>query len=202
MEKYLQRLTLILICITSLNNIGYSQSIYKIQETKEFDIKLMGTSSLHDWEMDALSTTGEAQFVFKSGSESDLVSIKSLSFVLQVEDLKSDNKGLNKNAYEALKSDKYKEISYNLTSATISSEKGGYLIKANGNLTIAGVTKEISMDVHGVINNDGTVTSKGSYQLNMTDYNVTPPSFMWGAMKTGDAITLNFIVVYKKEKGA
>lgn len=191
-----------LICFTGLNHIGYSQAIYTIKETKDFDIKLSGTSTLHDWEMDALNATGEAQFVFKAGSESDLVSIKSLSFALKAEDLKSDNKGLNKNAYEALKSDKHKEIRYNLTSSAISSEKGGYLIKSNGNLTIAGVTKEIIMDVHCVSNDDGTITSKGSYKLNMTDYNVKPPSFMWGAMKTGDAITLNFIVVYKKEKGA
>jgi hypothetical protein len=201
MKKYLQVLALVLICITDINNIGNSQSTYTIKDTKDFDIKLSGTSSLHDWEMKALSTTGEAHFVFKSGSETDLVSIKSLSFALKVQDLKSDNKGLDKNAYEALKSDEYKDIHYQLTSSALSSEKEGYLIKSKGNLTVAGVTKEITMDVHGVVNDDGTVTSKGTYKLNMTDYNVKPPSFMWGAMKTGDAITLDFIVVYKKEKG-
>lgn len=202
MEKHLRSLALILVCIIGFVNTGYSQSTYKVKETKGSDVKLSGTSSLHDWEMEALSSTGEAQFIFKSRGESDLVSITSLSFAVQVKDLKSDNNGLNKNAYKALKSDKYNEICYQLTSSTISPEKGGYLIKSNGNLIIAGVTKEIRMDVHGVINDDGTVTSKGSYTLNMTDYNVKPPSFMLGAMKTGNAITLDFIVVYKKEKGA
>jgi hypothetical protein len=32
----------------------------------------------------------------------------------------------------------------------------------------------------------------------MTDYSVKPPKFMLGAMKTGDAITLNFTLVYQK----
>jgi polyisoprenoid-binding protein YceI len=198
MKKKLRNLALILLCAVVITSIGYSQSTYNVKETKDSDIKLLGTSSLHDWEMDARSSTGEAQFIFNENNKSDLISIKSLSFALKVVDLKSDSKGLDKNAYEALKSDTYKDIRYQLTSSTISPEKGGYLIKSNGNLTIAGVTKEITMDVHGEVNEDGTITSKGSYKLNMTDYNVKPPSFMWGAMKTGDAITLNFKVVYKK----
>ncbi len=196
MKKQLTRLVGILICIM-VTNIGYGQSIYKIIETKGFDIKLSGTSTLHDWEMDALSTTGEAKFMLKSGSD-DLVSIKSLSFSLHVKDLKSDSEGLNKNAYKALKSDKYKNIHYQLTSSIISSQNDGYLIKSNGKLTIAGITKDIEMLAYCEINDDGSITFIGSHKLNMTDYNVEPPSFMFGAMKTGDAITLNFKVVYKK----
>jgi len=32
----------------------------------------------------------------------------------------------------------------------------------------------------------------------MTDYQVKPPTFMGGAMKTGDALTLDFTMVYNK----
>jgi polyisoprenoid-binding protein YceI len=202
MGKHLKGLALTLLCVTGLYNIGYSQSRYKIKETKDVAIKLFGTSSLHDWEMEAITTTGEAQFEFKLGSESDPISIKSLSFALQVADLKSDNKGLDKKAYEALKSDEFKDIQYELISSTISPEKGGYLIQSTGHLTIAGVTRAIVMDVYCMINAEGTITSKGSYKLKMTDYNIKPPSFMLGAMKTGDAITLDFAVVYQKKKGA
>jgi len=35
----------------------------------------------------------------------------------------------------------------------------------------------------------------------MTDYNVKPPSFMFGAMKTGNTVTLDFTVVYKNQNG-
>jgi polyisoprenoid-binding protein YceI len=77
-------------------------------------------------------------------------------------------------------------------------KKEGYLFQSYGKLTIAGVTRDIKMDVHSIINPDGTVTCKGSYKLNMTDYNVEPPSFMFGAMTTGDALTLNFEVIYTK----
>jgi polyisoprenoid-binding protein YceI len=101
-----------------------------------------------------------------------------------------------------LKSDKYKNISYKLTSATLLDENGGYLLKSIGTLTIAGVTKDITMDVHCLINGNGTITCNGTYKLNMSDYNVDPPSFMWGAMKTGNEIALDYSVVYLKQKGA
>ncbi len=198
MKKYLKGFALMLISIIGFNVIGHSQSAYKIEDTKDVNIKLLGTSTLHKWEMEATSVSGAAQFIFKSGSKSDLASLKSLSFALKVKDLESDNKELDKTAYEALKSDEFKDIHYKLISATVTPErKNEYLLKTIGKLTIAGVTKEIEMDVHSVINKNGTITCTGSIKLNMTDYNVDPPSFLFGAMKTGDAITLEFNVIYK-----
>lgn len=194
MKKHIKGM--VLIAMIGIANIGYSQAIYKIQDGKDVAVKLKGTSSLHDWEMDAKTATGEAQFVFASGSETELESVKSLTFAIQVHNLKSDSNGLDKNAYKALKSDDFKDIQYKLSSTTVTPEKGGYLLKAKGKLTIAGVNKDIEMIVHSVVNKDGSITFKGTYALKMTDYKVEPPSFMFGAMSTGDAITLEFDVTY------
>jgi polyisoprenoid-binding protein YceI len=198
MQNYLKIFVFMFISIVGFNNIGYSQNTYKIEDTKDVNIRLLGTSTLHNWEMEATAVSGEAQFIFKAGSKSDLISLKSLSFALKVKDLESDSKELDKNAYKALKSDEFKDIHYSLISTTVTFEKANeYLLKTKGKLTIAGVTKEIEMNVHCFINNDGSITCKGSNKLNMTDYNVNPPTFLFGAMKTGDAITLEFNVVYK-----
>jgi hypothetical protein len=35
-------------------------------------------------------------------------------------------------------------------------------------------------------------------RIKMSEYNVEPPSFMFGAMKTGDEITVKFNVTLKK----
>ncbi|WP_339880990.1 YceI family protein [uncultured Algoriphagus sp.] len=200
--KYITGFILMLISIIGLNHRANSQSTYKIEDSKDVNIKLMGTSTLHDWEMQATSALGTGEFIFKAGSKSDLSSVKSLSFSLQVEDLKSDNKGLDKNAYKALKSDKYKDINYELVSAIVKAEKSNqYLLKTNGKLTIAGVSREIKMDVLCIVNVNGSINCTGSSKLNMTDFNVEPPSFLLGAMKTGDAITLEFNVTYSKSMG-
>jgi hypothetical protein len=190
--------------LTSISIIGFisllpAQSTYKISESKDIDMKLSGTSTLHNWTMDAKTFSGDAIFFFTPGNANELSFLKALTFSLVVQDLKSGEIGLDKNAYKALKNGQYKDIDYALTSATVSPEQDGkYLLKTHGNLTIAGVTKNVDMDVYCVVNKDETITCTGSDKLEMTDYQVKPPTFMLGAMKTGDAITLNFTLVYKK----
>jgi polyisoprenoid-binding protein YceI len=195
-----QILVLTTICILGFSSLLQAQATYKINESKDMDMKLSGTSTLHKWSMDAKTFSGDADFHFKAGDPGQLISVKSLTFSLAVADLKGTESGLNKNAYKALKTKEYKDIDYKLLSAIISPVNDKkFLVKAKGNLTIAGVTKEVDMDVYCVVNEDKTITCTGSEKLNMTDYAVKPPTFMLGAMKTGDAITLDFTLVYKKQ---
>ncbi len=182
-----------------LSQMANAQS-YSISDSKANSMKLSGTSSMHDWDMNAHEFTGEAQFYFAEGDTQQLTAVTSLSFCLPAINLSSDKKGLDKNAYEALKNDKYKEILYNLKSATVSPEKDGkFLVSALGNLTIAGVTREVKMDVNCMVNGDATIRCTGSDKVKMSDYNIKPPSFMFGAMKTGNVVTLDFTVVYNNQ---
>jgi len=52
------------------------------------------------------------------------------------------------------------------------------------------------MDVYCVVNKDATINCSGTEALKMSDYKVEPPSFLFGAMKTDDAIKVDFNVVY------
>ena len=162
-------------------------------------MKLSGNSTLHKWEMNAKTFTGEAKFCFDSIRSNQLTSLHALTFSLEVENLKSNEKALDKNAYKAMKTNEYKDIVYQLVWSKVLHELGNkYLIETHGNLTIAGVTRAVKMDVYCLVNKDSTITCTGSEKLKMSDYKINPPSFMMGAMKTRDAITLDFILVYKK----
>jgi hypothetical protein len=58
---------------------------------------------------------------------------------------------------------------------------------------VAGTTREtdVSADVkYNAAEKSYTVT--GTKKLKMTDYDVKPPSFMMGAVKTGDEISISF----------
>jgi polyisoprenoid-binding protein YceI len=190
---------MIALSIIGFTSVLRAQSTYKIAESKDINMKLSGTSTLHNWTMNAQTFNGEAQFILK---EHQISSLKTLTFSLAVADLKSGESGLDKNAYKALKSNDYKSITYKQISVTISPDKGNkFLVRTHGNLTIAGVTKEVTIDVYAVVNADETITCTGSEKLNMTDYGVKPPKFMLGAMKTGDAITLDFTLIYRKQTG-
>jgi len=197
-KKMKKVLLLTAMSIIGSAGITHAQSAYKINQSKDMDMKLSGTSTLHNWTMDAKTFSGDADFKISTAGE--LTSIKFLTFSLVVANLKASENGLTKNAYKALKESDYKDIDYRLLSATITPEKGNkYMVKARGNLTIAGVTHEVTMNVECIVNPDATITCTGSEKLNMTDYAVKPPTFMLGAMKTGDAITLDFTLTYKKQ---
>lgn len=202
MKTIIKQTLLLAICLSGFSSLSQAQAIYKITDAKDVNMKLSGTSTLHNWTMNAKNFGGEAQFIFKPGIDHQLSAVKSLIFSLAVADLKSGESGLDNNAYKALKTDANKSITYKLLSAVVSPDKGNkFVVKTRGNLTVSGVTKEVSFEVFGMVNADETITCNGSYKLKMTDYGVKPPKFLLGAMKTGDEVTLDFTVVYKKHAG-
>src|SRR6202008_5069740 len=141
MKKYIKQiLTLMTICIIGSTASLYVQSIYKIENAKENDLKLSGISALHNWSLEPKTFTSEAHFGFKPGNEHQLASITSLDFSVAVANLKSGKKGLDKDAHNALKGDPYRNIFYTQTSATVTSEGGDKSLgKTEGNRSIAGV---------------------------------------------------------------
>lgn len=196
MKQYCKAI-LCVICVLTFYTCARSQSTYRTVDSNDVDMKLSGTSTLHAWTMVTKLFDGEAKFGLLPGSK--LNALHALTFSLLVKNLKSDEKTLDKNAYKALKADQYNTVLYSLTSATVMPKKDGkHLIKTKGNLTVAGVTKNVAMDVSCLVNHDATITCTGSEKLKMTDYNIKPPSFMLGAMKTGNDITLDFTLVFKE----
>src|ERR1700712_712950 len=83
-----QYLFLLALSIFGVTQLLQAQPVYKIQQTKDIDMKLSGTSTLHDWVMTAQNTTGAAQFGFKGAGDRELNVLKSLTFSLIVTDLK------------------------------------------------------------------------------------------------------------------
>ena len=188
---------LILLALCLVGTAAHSQTQFKIGVNKDNNIKLSGTSSLHDWEMNSKTFSGNAQFLLKAGNNS--ITLKNLEFVLPVKQLKSEKKALTKNALKALKSEKYKNISYKLKSAKSLEDKGSkYRISTVGNLTISGETREVVIQMDCIINNQGRITCSGQYNIKMSDFKVDPPKFMGGMMTTGDDIVLDFTMVFER----
>jgi polyisoprenoid-binding protein YceI len=160
-------------------------------------LNLFGTSTLHDWTMTARQLQGSAQFNLSDKGE--LVSVSALNFVLPVHNLKGDKESMNDNAYDALKADDFKNITFVMQSSKIEAKGGNkYAIHANGNLTIAGATRAITMEVSAQVNGDGTVACTGTQALRMSDYNIERPSFMFGAMKAGNDLKLSYSLLFTK----
>ncbi|MCB0855839.1 MAG: YceI family protein, partial [Bacteroidetes bacterium] len=61
-----------------------------------------------------------------------------------------------------------------------------------GQLTIAGVTKTITLNADCKVSDNGQITCTGSKKIKMSDYGIDPPTAMFGTIKTGDDLTIVF----------
>ena len=94
--------------------------------------------------------------------------------------------------HDALNVEKYPQIDFKLVSVdNLSSENGKFSGTLLGDVTLAGVTRRISLAFSGQ-HSGNKITIKGSKELNMNDFKIKPPTAMMGALKTGEAVTITF----------
>jgi polyisoprenoid-binding protein YceI len=173
-----------------------AQMAYKASG-KSATMTLYGTSTLHDWTMTVTVFTADAQFTLAANNQ--LSALNALTVTLPVHNLKSEHDGMNDNAYEALKADQNKNITFQLKSATVTPAGGNkYQIAALGSLTIAGVSKAVTLNATAIVNEDGSISCSGSVPIKLSDHGIERPSFMLGTMKVGDALTLNYSLIFVK----
>jgi len=186
--------------ITAVSVTGLrAQDLYKLSGSKENSIKVLGTSNVHDWTMEAQNPTAEALFSTLASDEDIPKSLNSLSFSVGAKSLKSDRTSMDNRTYKTIKADTYPKITFKLVSSVITPvRKNVFLIKATGTLTIAGTSKTILMQVNGSMNGDNSITCSGQQKIKLTDFNIQPPSFMMGAMKVGDDLTIQYGLTFKK----
>lgn len=179
---------LIVILVIVFNNNAIGQDAYKATKA---NVKITGTSTLHNWEMKGEGITGAAAFDLNQGT---VTNVSQVLITIPVINLKSGKGAMDKNAYSALKSDKFKQITYSVPSAKIVGSK----IQCTGTLTIAGTPKPFDVEATYIINADQTISCKVVRSFKMTEFKVEPPSFMFGSVTTGDEITITFDILFKK----
>jgi polyisoprenoid-binding protein YceI len=106
---------------------------------------------------------------------------------------------MDERTYSTLKVEKYPTMTYVVT-RIVSSQVGAgeSTVTVSGNLTIAGVTKPSDLVLKIKNLPGGDIQVKGSRKVLMSNHGIKPPSFMFGAMKVADEVTITFDVVLKK----
>lgn len=163
--------------------VANAQKSYTLDVKTNFSV--LGTSTLHDWEMKSPSRTGTASFTI---TDSKITDINSIDITLPAESIKSEKKSMDKVAYETLKTDKFKNIKYVLKSAEKVNETTWNL---TGTYTIAGVSKILKTQVKTTVTN-GAVNLQGSNKIKFTEFGMKSPTAMFGAIKTGEDLTIKF----------
>ncbi|MDX2245679.1 MAG: YceI family protein [Bacteroidia bacterium] len=184
--KRLSSITLLL--ISFLMSATFAQTTFKANENTE--VKVTGTSTLHDWHANVKETKAEGVMIVTGNG---LTALTSLKVSMKVESMDTGEKMMDKNLYKALKSEANPYITYKLKEVkSITPSSGGYSLNTLGTLTIAGITKTVNLTVKAKVNTDGSVTFTGSHKLDMVEYQVEPPVAVFGTIKTGKDVTIEF----------
>jgi len=190
----MKTLTLALTILLSVLN-AFSQTSYTAKST-ESSVVIEGTSTLHDWEMVGSDFSSSYTAFYENNT---LVKIESIVFEIPAKSLKSkEGKVMDNKAYESLKADAYPKIKFT-GQKVINFETKGTIFNGivEGTLYLAGVTKTIRVAFMGNELSDYTIIT-GSKTIDMTDFNMEPPTAAMGTIKSGSDITLRFKLKFKK----
>jgi len=138
------------------------------------NIEIHGTSTLHDWKM--VSNKTDVAF------ENDGSKITKLNVSVQIKTLKSGDEGLDEKAYDTLKIDRNNVITFKLLEADLAAG------------TIKGVFKVLDKERTETLKPEVLTLDRvsGNFKVKMTEFGLEIPSVMFGAIKSGDEVTVKY----------
>ena len=160
------------------------------------EIEVSGYTNNYNWKMKTDSVECKALITLQNRQ---LKAINNLNFTVPVQKLSSPNTYMDRIAHRTLKSYPFDKIYFKYVKSEIQpwDDKDQYLVKATGNLTIAGVTQAIKMDLIATVIKDGTINFAGTHKLKLSTYQVVPKKTLMGTLNTSDDVTVNFVIGVK-----
>lgn len=173
-------------------------------------VRIEGTSSLHDWQVEGHLIGGSAEFEPgfppAPGPELDPARLGArATLFIPVRSLKSvDPNGkhysntMDEVMYDKVRADTCPRLTFTLATLDLihpPPKRGSPLVcQATGNLVVAGATNTVSFPVTVTPSANGRIQFAGSAQVKMSDFGIRPPSpnFAGVSITTGDPVTLKF----------
>jgi polyisoprenoid-binding protein YceI len=122
--------------------------------------------------------------------------VKSVHVTVPAEQLDCGNGTMNEHMRKAIKLSENKSIEFRLTDYDVARNPDGVSGTINGTLLLGGVTKPITIKAEGNPVG-GMLHITGSYDLDMTEYGLKPPTLMFGRIKVGQTVKVNYDLLLK-----
>ncbi len=182
--------------------LGVAQTVkYNVGDSTKMTVT--GTSTLHDWTSEVKTVNGFVEVgnnMINKGKVKKGEIIKTVHVVVPVKSIISPRGAtMDKKTYDALKSEEFPEIIFDLNNNEVSESTGeAFTVQSKGTLTIAGKSKEVTFPVNGLVLSEEMLSFSGAYKLNMKDYDMEPPSAMFGQIVTGEEVEIKFELIVSK----
>jgi polyisoprenoid-binding protein YceI len=195
-RKHFASVAMLALIASSATVVG-AQGTARVAVAPDSKLWIEGTSNLHGWSCKATTLDAAVELDAATANEVAVAPPKSLKRVhikVPVKSIKCGHGGMDDNLYKALKADESPDISYIMATfdAAPGEAKDSFTLHTVGTLTVAGKENNLTMDVIATRMPDGTVKATGMVPIKMTDYGIKPPTAIFGRLKTGDEVKINF----------
>jgi hypothetical protein len=186
-------LVLLTLGLIQFDHVQSQSSLKLLPESSS--IKIKGTSNIHDWEEAVKSFTCELKI---NKSADDILSIEFARLICDGKSISSGKSLMDSKAKDAIKADKFPKIQFILVSIDDFTEKGELIAgNANGILTLAGISRNVTISFTGHIKT-GLIQILGSKALQLHDFDIVPPTALFGTLQTGKEVTIDFNLAFAK----
>lgn len=188
--KHIQIFLILIAAFGLMPAVSYGQARPEAVKSS-LKMQVNGTSTMHDWEMKGAGGSCSAQLEFDASGK--LTQVRDISFSFPAKLLKSGKDAMDSNAYKSLRTEKNPNITGRMADVSLTtSDNVNYKINGTLKLQISGVTREMKLSADGKLNKDKSLVVKGEKKINMEDFKVEAPSFMFGTVKTGKDVVVKF----------
>jgi polyisoprenoid-binding protein YceI len=185
----------LLAAVTAAN--AQSASAVRLRLDPGSELTIAGTSSLHDFH--CKTDKINAYVDVDPGYTKDLTKVArpivSVKVNIVVRTLSCGNSTMDSNMYKTLKADENPLIKYTLAGYDIldgTASPSSFAAKTSGTLAINGQEKTVDMKIDAERTADGKAIAQGEQTLLMSNFGISPPTFMFGRLKVGDEIKVKF----------
>jgi polyisoprenoid-binding protein YceI len=180
----------LLATMLSLGPHVHAQQGHRSELLVESRVWVDGTSNREDWTVDATELRGYVVLEPAGASWA----IREGRFTVTARRMISKHGVImDRLMHGALRANAHPDIVYELASAgSVPNGAGTVGLATTGRVTIAGVTKDIEQEVQVERMGDGRLRFTGSSPVLMSDFDMKPPTAMFGALRTGNRVVVNF----------
>ena len=124
--------------------------------------------------------------------------LEAFELTIPVVSLTSPDEGVAAHVHEALKADTHPDIRFQLRAITpAEADVPGFIaLRGDGMLTVAGVTREVTLKLH-VVRAGPSLLVDGQTDILMTDFGVKPPQGLLGLLRTDPQVRVRFYVTVR-----
>jgi len=181
-----------LLAVSAAFNSAQAQALIKYEGKSDSKMTLDGDSTVHRWSVECRLYTGTMEV--DSAFDADLKTLKTqpkVEISVPVRQLKSGKTKMDNVMYETMHHKENPKITFKLKSLTPKAGGGAGEFDSKGDLTVNGVTQEVSMPVKFERVDAKTLKVTGSTVVKMSSFKMEPPTLI-GVLSTKDEVTVKF----------